>query len=88
MSEFIFSEKAWGDYLFFQQNDKQLLKKINELLKDISRNGTRKGIGQVEQLKYKDKEIWSRRINSEHRLVYSEENGAVKIWSLKGHYTK
>lgn len=86
MSDFLFSETAWEEYLSFLQ-DKQNLKKINALLKDISRNGVDSGIGQVEELKYKDRKTWSRRINSEHRLVYTlEENGAIRILSVRGHY--
>ena len=81
----IFSEKAWEYYLYWQMNDKATLRKINDLLKDISRNGLSKGTGKPEPLKYR--KAWSRRINHEHRLVYNiDENNNLIIISLKGHY--
>ncbi len=84
MSNLIFSDKGWDDYLYWQITDKNITRKVNELLKDILRNGY-KGIGKPEPLKYR--QAWSRRINFEHRLVYSlDENGNVYIFSLKGHY--
>lgn len=64
-----FTEAGWADYLWFQQNDKKLLKKINTLIKDIQRNPF-DGIGKPEPLKANLSGYWSRRINSEHRLVY------------------
>ncbi|MFI3168596.1 MAG: Txe/YoeB family addiction module toxin [Faecalibacterium sp.] len=80
-----FSDKAWEDYLYWQFTDKSLLRKINELLKDIHRNGAAVGIGKPEPLKYR--KAWSRRINQEHRLVYDiDENGNLIILSCKGHY--
>lgn len=84
MSNLTFSEKGWDDYLYWQFTDKKVLRKINELLKDIQRNG-HEGIGKPEPLKYRP--AWSRRINREHRLVYTlDENEDVYILSLKGHY--
>jgi len=81
----IFSEKAWEDYLYWQVNDKSVMKKINELIKDIHRNGLATGIGKPEALKYR--KAWSRRINHEHRLVYNfDENKNLIIISCKGHY--
>ncbi len=85
MSNLIFSERAWDEYLYWQTTDKSVLKKINELLKDIQRNGVSTGTGKPEPLKYR--KAWSRRINHEHRLVYSmDESGNICIVSLKGHY--
>ncbi len=84
MSNLIFSDKAWDDYLYWQVTDKSLLRKINQLFKDIQRNG-HDGIGKPEALKYR--KAWSRRINREHRLVYIiSDNGDVYILLLKGHY--
>ena len=81
----VFSEDAWEEYLYWQINDKTVLKKINELLKDIHRNGASQGIGKPEALKYR--KVWSRRINHEHRLVYYlSENGDITIISCKGYY--
>ena len=62
-----------------------LAKKINELLKDLQRNGASNGLGKPEALKYR--QAWSRRINQEHRLVYTvDESGNLFILSIKGHY--
>lgn len=81
----IFSEDAWEDYLYWQTNDKTTLKKINELLKDIHRNGLSIGIGKPEPLKHR--KAWSRRISHEHRLIYNfDENKNLIIISCKGHY--
>lgn len=81
----IFSEKAWEEYIYWQMNDKTILKKINELIKDINRNGVSVGIGKPEALKFK--KAWSRRITHEHRLVYNvDKNDNLLIISCKGHY--
>ena len=77
-------DEAWEEYLYWQVIDKKIVKKINELLKDISRNGVSEGIGKPESLKYR--KAWSRRINEEHRLVYFIENSNIVILSCKGHY--
>ena len=85
MSSLTFTEKAWEDYLYWQTTDKSVLRKINELLKDIQRSGVSKGIGKPELLKYR--KAWSRRINHEHRLVYMQDaSGVLVILSLRGHY--
>jgi toxin YoeB len=81
----IWSDKSWDDYLSWQSQDKKILKRINELVKDIERNGLSKGIGKPEPLRYR--KAWSRRINHEHRLVYNfDDNGNLWIISCKGHY--
>ncbi|MDO4559761.1 MAG: Txe/YoeB family addiction module toxin [bacterium] len=85
MSNFTFSYKGWDDYLYWQRTDKSILRKINELLKDIQRNGMSVGLGKPESLKYR--KAWSRRINQEHRLVYAvDEFGNTLILSIRGHY--
>ncbi len=84
MGNLIFSDKGWDDYLYWQFTDKSIIRKINELLKDIQRSGY-EGIGKPEPLKYR--RAWSRRINQEHRLVYNlDDKGSIFIFSLKGHY--
>lgn len=84
MSNLTFTDKGWDDYLYWQVTDKAIVRKINDLLKDIQRNGY-EGIGKPEALKYR--KAWSRRINHEHRLVYViDEIGTVLVLSLKGHY--
>lgn len=81
----IWSDRAWEDYLYWQIQDKKTLKKINELIKDIERNGLNEGIGKPEPLK--NRKVWSRRINHEHRLVYNfDKNKNLLIISCKGHY--
>ena len=60
--KFVFTEFSWEDYLFWQKNDRQKLKRINELLKDISRNPY-EGIGKPEPLKFNYSGFWSRRID-------------------------
>jgi len=76
---------AWEDYLWFQKNDKQCVKRINELLKDISRNGY-EGIGKPEPLKYELQGWWSRRITKEHRLVYRINENGIEVLMLRYHY--
>lgn len=81
----IFSENAWEDYLFWQKTDKKILKRINNLLKDIQRHKY-EGIGKPESLKHNLAGYWSRRINTEHRIVYKIENNSILIAQLRYHY--
>lgn len=76
---------AWDDYLYWQKNDKNILKRINLLIKDISRDPF-EGIGKPEVLKDNLSGFWSRRIDGEHRLVYIIEDSSVCIIACKGHY--
>ncbi len=81
----LWSDRAWDDYLYWQMQDKKTLKKINELVKDIERNGPSEGIGKPEPLKHR--KAWSRRIDKENRLIYNiDDNGHLWIISCKGHY--
>lgn len=80
-----FTKNAWDDYTFWQANDKGMLKKINKLIKDISRTPY-SGIGKPEQLKYDLAGHYSRRIDGEHRLVYRTENSNIIIISCRFHY--
>lgn len=83
----LWADRAWDDYLYWQQQDKKVLKRINELVKDIERNGVSKGIGKPEPLRYR--KAWSRRIDQENRLVYNiDEHGNLWIVSCKGHYNE
>ena len=79
-----FSIQAWEEYLYFQSQDKKTLKKINELIKDIERNGALKGIGKPEVLK--NESAYSRRIDEKNRLVYRIVDGFMWIIACKGHY--
>lgn len=83
--KFLFVEESWEDYLFWQKTDKKILKRINELLKDISRNPF-SGLGKPEQLKYKYRGCWSRRIDSEHRLIYQVFDDEIRILKCRFHY--
>ncbi len=80
----IFSDISWEQYLYWQVIDKSILKKINALIKDIERNGPATGTGKPELLKFR--KAFSRRINSEHRLIYIVENDNLIILACKGHY--
>lgn len=81
----IWSEKSWDDYLYWQNTDKQILKKINQLIKDIQRNPF-EGIGKPESLKHQFSGFWSRRITDEHRLVYEITQNSISIASCRYHY--
>ena len=76
---------AWKDYLSWQNQDKNTLKRINELIKDMARDPF-DGIGKPEALKGNLSGFYSRRINSEHRLVYAVNETAIYIIACKGHY--
>lgn len=81
----IFTERAWSDYLSWQNEDKKTLKKINMLLADIQRNGINSRIGKGEILK--NIQGYSKRIDGKNRLVYNfNNNGDVIVISCKGHY--
>jgi len=84
MSKITFAENAWEEYLYWQTQDKKTLKRINQLLKDISRNAY-DGIGKPEPLKSCGG-FWSRRIDDCNRLVYKIENEQIEIIQCKGHY--
>lgn len=79
------AEKAWADYLFWQDNDKKILKRINTLLKDIARH-PHNGIGDPEPLRHNWSGYWSRRIDKEHRLVYKVLNQEIIVIQCKYHY--
>lgn len=81
----IFLDPGWEDYLYWQKNDKKILKKVNTLIKEIERTPY-EGSGKPEALKYDLIGWWSRRINIEHRLVYKVEEDAVIILQYRYHY--
>ncbi len=82
-----FSKNSWEDYLSWQKEDKRILKRINQLIKDIQR-APYQGIGNPEPLKYDLAGFWSRRIDREHRLVYQVINQELLIYSCKYHYDR
>ena len=83
--KFVFVDESWDDYLYWQKNNKKFVKRINDLLKDISRNPF-SGIGKPEALKSKYKGYWLRRIDSEHRLIYKIRDDEILIAKCRFHY--
>jgi len=81
----LFTEDSWNDYLYWQKNDKKILRRINELIKDIKRQPF-EGIGKPEPLRYQLQGCWSRRIDQEHRLVYEVTDSSISIISCRYHY--
>jgi toxin YoeB len=81
----LFSNEGWEDYQYWQTNDIKLLKKINDIIKDIERNSNQ-GIGQPEKLKGNMSGWMSRRINLEHRIVYRIDSDAIVIIQCRYHY--
>jgi len=81
----VFSEQAWEDYVYWQKTDKQLVRRINDLIKEISRT-PHTGPGKPEPLKHALSGYWSRRINDEHRIVYRVTKDSVLIAQLRFHY--
>ena len=85
--ELAWQTHAWEDYIFWQQTDKQVLLRINELIKDCLRSPF-KGIGKPEPLKGNYTGCWSRRITDEHRLVYKIAGDNLHILQCWYHYGK
>ena len=85
MSSLIFSEEGWEDYLYWQTQDKKTLKRINQLLQDILRNGY-EGIGKPEPLRENLSGFWSRRIDGTNRLVYRITGRGTEVVSCRYHY--
>ncbi|MBP1467675.1 Txe/YoeB family addiction module toxin [Candidatus Chloroploca sp. M-50] len=80
-----FSRSAWEDYVWFQTQDRRLLRRINLLIQDIMRSPF-EGIGKPEPLKADLSGYWSRRINDEHRLVYAATANEIIIIACRYHY--
>ena len=83
----IFSKNAWEDYTSWQSEDPAMLKKINELIREIQRTPF-EGKGRPEPLKYDLAGFWSRRIDHEHRLVYQVSRDELVIFACRYHYRK
>ncbi len=81
----IFVDESWEDYLYWQKTDRKILERINNLVKDISRNPY-SGLGKPEPLKYKYQGFWSRRITEEHRLIYRVVEDEIHIAKCRFHY--
>jgi len=79
------ADQAWEDYLYWQQTDKKILKRINRLIKDIQRKPF-EGIGAPEPLRFNWIGYWSRRINKEHRFVYRIKENELLVAQCRFHY--
>ncbi len=80
-----FNQTGWEDYLWWQEHDRKMLKRINKLLEATLREPAG-GIGKPEQLKTKLVDLWSRRITLEHRLVYAILEDTIVVVQLRHHY--
>jgi toxin YoeB len=83
--ELVFQTHGWEDYLYWQQQDKKILQRINDLIKDGMRSPF-KGVGKPEPLKGDLAGCWSRRITDEHRLVYAVRDDRLHIIQCQFHY--
>ncbi len=81
----IWQDEAWEDYIYWQTQDKKTLRKINDLIKDIDRNGYT-GKGKPEPLKNELSGFWSRRIDDKNRIVYRIVNDVIEIAQCGSHY--
>jgi len=80
----LFRKDSLEHFSYWAHNNRKIFDKISKILDDIERNGAAKGIGKPERLKHEDG--WSRRIDSEHRLIYEVKDNVIEIKSCKGHY--
>lgn len=79
------SELVWEDYLWWQDHDRKMLKRINQLIRDIERDPF-SGIGKPEPLRGNLSGMWSRRIDQANRLVYEVSGDTLMLHSAKDHY--
>lgn len=82
----LFTDTGWEQYTEWQGQDKKTIKRINQLLKSIDRDGVIQGIGKPELLKYDKSGLYSRRIDEANRLVYEVSDKQIIVKSCKGHY--
>jgi toxin YoeB len=80
-----FKSEALQDFFAWHNENKQIFKKIFELITDIQRHPF-EGIGKPEPLKHQFSGCWSRRLNLEHRLVYRISEERIEIISCRFHY--
>lgn len=81
----VFSDEAWGDYLYWQKQDRKMVERINKLIKEVVREPFA-GVGKPEPLKHALAGFWSRRITDEHRMVYRLEGDELQLAQLHFHY--
>ena len=82
----LFTDTGWNQYTEWQVQDKKTVKRINQLLKSIDRDGAMQGIGKPELLKHNKSGLYSRRIDETNRLVYEISDNQIIVKSCKGHY--
>lgn len=81
-----FAEDGWSQYLYWQSQDKKTIKRINQLLQSVERDGALQGIGKPELLRHGKAGLYSRRIDEANRLVYEISGNQIIVKSCKGHY--
>jgi len=81
----LWTDRAWDEYLSWQEQDKKTLRKLNNLIKDIERSPY-EGIGKPEPLKHDLSGWWSRQIDESNRIVYRIKDDNLEISQCKGHY--
>ena len=81
-----FAEEGWSQYLYWQSQDKKVIKRINQLLQSVERDGALQGIGKPEKLKYGKSGLFSSRIDEANRLGYEIIDNQIIVKSCKGHY--
>ena len=79
------TDEAWEDFVYWTNNNKKILKRILQLLKDIDRNGYY-GIGKPERSSGELSKYWSRRIDYGNRIVYRIKDNVIKIVQCGSHY--
>lgn len=84
MNDVTFSPEGWSGYLYWQMEDRKTLKKINQLIQSVQRDGASAGIGKPKQLRHEA--CWSRRIDDKNRLLYEVMDGNIYITACRGHY--
>lgn len=81
----VWDENAWKHYLWWQEQDRTVLRRINALIQEVQRDGSQEGIGKPERLGYGLHDDWFRRITQEHRLVYKVTDNTVRIAMCRYH---
>lgn len=81
----LWEDRAWDDYLYWQNQDKKTLKRINALIKDMKRTPF-EGLGKPEPLKHNLRGLWSRRIDYANRIVYYIEDEIIHVVACRDHY--
>ncbi len=84
MGRVSFETHGWAHYLYWEEQDRKTLNKINSLLQSIERDGALKDLGKPERLKYQD--AYARRIDDTNRLIYEMHGDETVVLSCKGHY--